>query len=151
MTALAYGDIDALVRSIWTAGWTHVDVPTFWRAQEVGVLPDPRITPHFMRNELTYGRESTIAFGGGRFANQKLKYGSVVLRVFSDTNLANDTVALGLLSDAEAVYRSLRTGAISFIGGMSGFDENDADEPLMDAGNWTMRGSLIVWQYRFTG
>ena len=152
MTALAYGDIDALVRSIWAAGWAaHPDVPTFWRAQEVGVLPDPRVTPHFMRNELTYGRETTVAFGGGRFAASKVKNGSVVMRVFSDVNLANDTVALGLLSDAEAVFRSLRTGALSFIGGMSGFDEDDSNAALVDAGNWTMRGSMVVWEYRFTG
>jgi hypothetical protein len=104
-----------------------------------------------MRNELTYGRETTVGFGGGRFANEKAKFGSVTLRVFSDTNLANDTVALGLLSDAEAVYRSLRSGSLSFIGGMSGFDASDDDEPVTDAGNWTMRGSLIVWQYRFIG
>ena len=151
MTALVYGDIDAQVRSIWAAGWTHADVPTFWRTQEAGVLPDPRVTPHFMRNELTYGRENTVGFGGGRFANEKVKHGSVVVRVFSDVNLANDTVALGLLSDAEAVFRSLRSGALSFIGGMSGFDDDDSNASLVDAGNWTMRGSLIVWQYRFNG
>jgi hypothetical protein len=150
MTGL-YTDVRALILAQWAAGWTRTDVPAHWRDNDPEPLPDPSTTPYFFRNEIDFGRERVRAFGGGRFANERVKYGSVLLRVFAARYLQTDTEALDLLWAAESIFRSTRQGNLSFIGGASGFDVDTEQKPEWEAGNWYMRASLVVFEYRFIG
>ena len=145
-----YLDIRDLVRTAWTDGWTHPTVPVFWRSQDVATLPDPRETHHWLRNELRFDQETTVAFGGGPGNNEKLKFGTLIVRVFADIEMRDDTMALRLLSDAEAIFRGQRIGSMSFYG-FSGIDGTDAGLPPRDIGNWTTGGTALNWEYRFTG
>jgi len=137
------------ILSIWTANWTHTTVPVLWRENDPEPLPDPQTSPHFLRNEIVFGRERIRAFGGGQFSNERFKYGSVIVRVFASRALQTDDTQLDLLSDAEAVFRSQRVGELTFIGDVSGYDEDASVQPPEENGNWFMRGSLIVFEYRF--
>lgn len=141
-----YRDIRDGITMLWTAGWAHSDVPVYWRSNDADPLPDPRDTSYFMRNEVDFGRETMRAFGGGRAANERAQFGSVVLRVFAGRGVGNEDTALDLMADAMQIFRSVRSGNLSFIGEGSGFDAGPTED-----GNWFMRGSLMVFEYRFTG
>jgi hypothetical protein len=137
------------IEGIWNANWAHPDVPVFWRENDSLPPEDPAVTPNFMRNEIDFGRERLIAFGGGPRANQLVKYGSIVLRVLSSRSLMSDDTTLDLLSDAEAIFRSRLEGDLAFIGGMSGYDVQA--ETGVENGVWYMRASLVVFEFRFIG
>jgi hypothetical protein len=131
--------------SIWNAAWTHSTVPVYWHANDADPVPDPSTVRHFLRNEVDFGRETVRAFGGGRFANERILTGSVLLRVFAARMERSENTLLDLMSDAIAAFRSVRTETLSFIHA-SGFDESAAED-----GNWYMRGSLVVFEYNFVG
>ena len=136
------------VVSLWDAGWLRSDVPVYWRGAGPVPLPDPNVDPlFFMDNEIDFGRETIRAFGGGRGANDRCLFGSVLLRVFSARSLMNEDDALDLMDAAAAIYRSVRTsdGNLSFIDG-SGFDVGPTED-----GNWFGRGQSVFWELRFTG
>lgn len=153
MTAGLLRTIRDQIEGIWTPAWAvnNAAVPVYWRENDTEVLPDPGVTPYFLRNEISFGRERVRAFGGGLAANERVKFGSVLVRVFAARALQNDDTALDLLSAAEGIFRSVRQGNLSFIGDSSGFDDDGTITPEWEAGNWYMRGSLIVFQYRFVG
>jgi hypothetical protein len=139
----------------WNAGWTHADVPVLWRSNEAVPQVDPfgrgRGTPHFLRNEIDFGREELAAYGGGRGANLRTQYGSLIIRAFSSTAIGDEDEALRLLSDSTAIFRGYRVqdqqgGDLSFIGTGSGFDWGPTED-----GVWFMRGYLTVFEYRFPG
>jgi hypothetical protein len=140
------------ILGLWTAGWTHTDVPVFWRSDDLEPRPDPSDTVHFFRNEVDFGREILIASGGGRFKNLKSQYGSVVLRVFTSRAIASEDAALDLFQDAMAIFRSQRLqpdqlgNDLSFVGEGSGFDTGPEED-----GSWFIRGGLMVFEYRFPG
>lgn len=146
-----YRTIRDEIESIWTANWPNPSVPVYWREADADPIPDPSVVPNWLRNEIDFGRERVRAYGGGLGANERVKFGSVIIRVFADRGALNDDTALDLLSDAEAVFRSRRTTDLSFIGEMSGFDEDAGIDPPHEDGNWFMRGSLVVFEYRFVG
>jgi hypothetical protein len=140
--------------AVWNAGWTRTDVPVLWRGDQ----PLPKIDPvngngmpHFFRNEIDFGREEIIGFGGGRFQNYRVQFGSVIMRSFTSMALGDEDEALSLLSSATAIFRSYRTqdaagGDLSFIGTGSGFDWGPTED-----GVWFTRGLLTVFEYRFPG
>lgn len=146
-----YHTIRDAIQAVWTANWTETSVPVFWRENDAEPLPDPSTTPYFLRNEIDFAHERVRAFGGGRNANERLKFGSLIVRVFAARSLQNDDLGLDLMDSAEAMYRSLKIGDLSFIGEMSGFDDTGEPIPMPESGNWFMRGSLIVFEYRFVG
>jgi hypothetical protein len=139
------------ILGLWNAGWTHSDVPTFWRSDDRDPMPDPSTAAHFLRNEVDFGAERLIAYGAGRAANLKAQFGSVVLRTFTARAVGDEDAALDLMADAMGIFRSQRItdglgNDLSFVGDGSGFDAGPTED-----GNWFMRGSLIVWEYRFRG
>ena len=73
MTAGLYRTIRDDVFAIFNAAWAHPDVPVFWRSNDLEPLPDPSDVPHFLRNEVDFGRETLVAFGAGRGANLKVQ------------------------------------------------------------------------------
>ena len=151
MTAGLYRTIRDDVLAVFDAAWAHSDVPVYWRSNDSEPLPDPSDVPHFLRNEVDFGRETLLAFGGGRGANLKVQFGSVLLRVFAARALGDEDRALDLMADAMAAFRSQRiTDAVgndlSFIGEGSGFDVAPTED-----GNWFTRGALMVFEYRFRG
>lgn len=141
-----YLTIQQAVISLWTPAWTHPEVPVYWRFNDADPLPDPSDVAHFMRNEVDYGRERLMAFGGGRLANERSQFGSVILRVFASRAQRSEDTALDLMADAVGVFRSQRVGDLSFIGEGSGFIDGPSDD-----GNWFVRGCLVVFEYRFLG
>jgi hypothetical protein len=148
---------DAVIER-WNAEWKHTDVTVSWRDNTVIPALDPAFggrdgdgTPHFFRNEIDFGRESIIAFGMGRGQNQRVQYGSVVLRLFTSILIGDEDEALDLLHDATSVFRSYRTidrdgNDLSVIGEGSGFDWGPDEN-----GIWFVRGQLTVFEYRFLG
>ena len=153
MTVGLYRAIRDDILALFNAGWTHPDVPVFWRSDDLEPRPDPSDVAHFMRNEVDFGRETILAYGGGRATNLKAQFGSVNLRIFTARATANEDEALDLMHDAMAAFRSQRVvgsytvgSDLSFVGDGSGFDAGPTED-----GNWFMRGALIVFQYRFRG
>jgi hypothetical protein len=145
------------IMAAWNLGWTHPDVPVFWNSNSPLPDPDPLGgnghpgSPHFFRNDIDFGREEIIAFGGGRNANLRVQYGSVIMRSFTSVVLQDEDTSLQLMSAAMAVWRGYRStdaqgNDLSFIGSGSGFDSGPTDD-----GVWFMRGSLAVFEYRFPG
>lgn len=137
--------------AIWNAGWTHPEVPVYWRSDDPQPLPDPFTTQHFFRNEVDFGGEEIEAYGSGRGANLKVQRGSVIIRCFTSRTIGTEDLALDLLSDAAAMFRSYREtdgigNDLSFIGRGSGFDWGPGED-----GNWFMRSTLFVFEYRFLG
>jgi hypothetical protein len=146
-----YRQIRDNCETTWNASWTHPDVPVFWRSDDAQPLPDPQSTQHFFRNEIDFGGEETDAIGGGRGNNLKVQRGSVVLRCFTSRTIGTEDLALDLLSDGVAIFRSYRGtdtagGDLSFIGRGSGFDWGPGED-----GNWFMRSVIVVFEYRFLG
>lgn len=141
-----YLTIQQEIIDIWTAAWTHNDVSVYWRFNDADPLPDPSTATHFMRNEIDFGRELLMAFGSGRFSNERSQFGSVILRVFTSRAQRSEDVALELMADAVGIFRSQRVGNLSFIGEGSGFIESPSED-----GNWFVRGCVVVWEYRFQG
>lgn len=141
-----YLTISNEIISLWNSGWTHVGVPAYWRANDADPLPDPSSISHFLRNEVDFGRERMMAYGAGRFGNERSQFGSVLLTVWADRALRSEDTALELLADGMAIFRSVRSNELSFIGEGSGFTM----EPSED-GNWFVRGAQLVFEYRFIG
>jgi hypothetical protein len=147
------------VQAAWNASWTRTDVPVLWRENEPLPLIDPISgssngnafgLPYFFRNEIDFGREEIVGFGGGRFRNFRIQYGSVILRNFSSVTVGNEDEALRLISAATNIFRSYRVQQddwdLSFIGSGSGFDWGPTEN-----GVWFLRGCLEVFEFRFPG
>ena len=151
MTTGLYRTIRDDIVALFDAAWAHPDVPVYWRSNDFEPLPDPSDVPHFLRNEVDFGRETLAAFGGGVGANLRIQFGSVLIRVFAARALGDEDHALDLMANATAAFRSQRiTDAagndLSFIGEGSGFDVQPTED-----GNWFTRGALVVFEYRFRG
>jgi hypothetical protein len=147
--------IKQAIMDAWDDTWTRTDVPVLWRQND----PVPRIdpitggvngTPYFFRNEVEFGREEVIGFGGGRGRNFRAQYGSVVIRSFTSILLGDEDEGLKLIADATEIYRSYRKQQdewdLTFIGSGSGFDWGPTEN-----GVWFMRGCLQVYEFRFPG
>jgi hypothetical protein len=147
--------IKQAIMEAWDNVWTRTDVPVLWRQND----PVPRIdpitggtngTPYFFRNEVEFGREEVIGFGGGRGRNFRAQYGSVVIRSFTSILLGDEDEGLKLIADATEIYRSYRKQQdewdLTFIGSGSGFDWGPTEN-----GVWFMRGCLQVYEFRFPG
>ena len=152
MTAGLHRSLRDDILALWTAAAIDPTVPVYWRTDDFEPLPDPSTVPHFFRNEVSFGREKVMAFGGGNGKNLKAQFGSVVMRLFTARALGSEDVALDLMSAGLAAFRSKRITAdalgndLSFVGDGSGFDQGQTED-----GNWFMRGSLMVYEYRFLG
>lgn len=145
--------ISADVLALFNLNWSHPTVPVFWRADDLDPRPDPSQVANYMRNSLLFGPEKMMAYGGGRGANLKSKFGQVEFLVFAARGLSEEDTLLDLLSDAVASLRSQRVvgsygvgSDLSFIGDGSGFDVGPTED-----GNWFVRGERITFEYRFTG
>lgn len=141
----------------WNAGWTHTDVPVFWNSNSPVPDPDPLGdsnhpgSVNFFRNEIDFGDVEPVAYGGGAGANLYAQRGSVIMRSFTSALAQDEDASLQLMSAAMALWRGYRVtdshgNDLSFVGSGSGFDQGPTDD-----GVWFMRGSLAVFEYRFTG
>ena len=150
-----YGVIKRAIVAAWDEGWTHTDVPVLWRENE----PLPRIDPitggtggmpYYFRNQVEFGSEEIIGFGGGRGRNFRAQRGSVIIRSFASVLIGDEDQALRMISDATAIFRSYRKQQddwdLSFIGSGSGVDWGPNEN-----GVWFQRGCLEVFEFRFTG
>lgn len=150
MTAGLHRTIRDDILSRWTAAWSS-DVPVLWRSNDPQPNLDPSSVPHFLRNEVDFGREVVLAFGAGRGTNSRSQFGSVIFRCFTSRTLGDEDDGLDLLSSAMAVFRSYRAtdgsgNDLSFIGDGTGIDTGPEED-----GVWAIRGGLIVFEYRFSG
>lgn len=141
-----YRTIRDEIKSVWDTTWAHPDVPVYWRSNDADVLTDPSDETHFVRIEFEPGRERVMAFGGGRFANERSQFGSIIISLWTARSVQNEDAALDLMADATSVFRSFSNGVLSFIGEGSGFIQGPSED-----GNWFVRTTQVVFQYRFTG
>lgn len=141
-----YNTIQDAIAGLWDAGWTHTDVPAYWRANDADPTPDPATTAYFFRNEVQFGRDAMRAFGGGRGQNERAQFGSVLLYAFVSRAERDQRRLLSLLADGASIFRSVRQGNLSFIGDPSGFDQGPTED-----GNWFVMGVQFVFEFRFVG
>jgi len=149
-----YRSIQEDIQGIWTAGWTHdpAVIPVRWRVNDVELDIDPSSFSHFLRNEVDFGAERIIGFGGGRNSATRVQFGSVNIHAFSARDVRSETLLLDYLHDATSIFRSKRIagsyagGDLSFIGEGSGFESS-----ITEDGNWYHRGAMLVFEYRFHG
>lgn len=148
-----YGSIETDIQTLFAGAWSHADVPVYWRTNDLDPMPDPSTIAHFIRATVLFGSETTIAFGAGRLANQKIQFGMVEFVGFAGRARVSETTLLDLLADAMSALRSKRSAGtyaggsdLSFTGDGSGFHV-DPEE----TGNWFIRGVRAAFEYRFIG
>ena len=134
------------VQAVWSTHWPGpATVPVLWHSNGLETVPDAADTTHWLHLAVEFAEERLVAFGGGRLANDRMLRGSVVIRVLAARGTGEDT-ALALLSDAVAVFRSRRVGALSVLG-----DAVLPEPGASEDGLWWIRSALAVFEFRFQG
>ena len=134
------------IRAVWDAHWPHGDVyRVIWHENAHPDTPTAGEVAHWLHAHIEFGREEMRAFGGGPLANERLWFGAVAVRVFSETGIGED-VTLDLLDAAVVALRARRAGDLTFVGQTIGI----ADTSRVN-GAWYARGASIPFQYRFQG
>jgi hypothetical protein len=142
-----YADAITLIKALWTAHWPAPSgVAVFWHENTETIVPDdPEATPIWLHLAVEFDADEIRGFGGGRLANDRALYGSIVLRVFAARGTGEAT-ALDHLASATAAFRSRRSGGLSCIG--------DSAFPAPQAtlnGLWWQRSALVSFEYRYQG
>lgn len=142
-------DCQRRVKALWEEKWPgygHLTVPVLWNNNVQNLpIPEQADTPFWLHLEVDFGVEELVAFGNGRFRNERRLYGALSVRTFSAIN-TNDQFGLQLLDDALAVYRSERRDTLSFIGDIGSMDEGGAED-----GAWYERSARLMFEFRFSG
>lgn len=134
------------IRAVWDAHWPHGDTyRVVWHENAHPDTPTPGEVVHWLHAHVEFSREEMRAFGGGALANERLWFGAVAVRVFSETGIGED-VTLDLLDAAVVAFRARRAGNLTFVGPIVGI----ADASRVN-GAWYSRGASIPFQYRFQG
>lgn len=154
-----YLTVTNTIRNAWTDRWPRADVPVLWRSNDPLPHPDPIFrnnnagggVAHYFRNEIDFGLEEVAEYSGGRGANIRVQYGSLLMRCFTSLMIDNEIEALGLISVASNLFRSYRVidangCSLNFIESGTGLDWAPTED-----GVWFMRGLLAVFQFRFPG
>jgi hypothetical protein len=135
--------IDA-IETMWTANYAGSD-PVVWHHNANGAAPSAASTATWLHLAVEFADERIVAFGGGRFNNERRLRGSVVIRAIGRRGAGEGDI-LDALDEAVAVFRSRRTGDLSFIGDMV------MPEPGASAdGIWWVRSAIATFEYRFLG
>lgn len=135
----------AAVQGVWTANPWGRSEPVVWDQNTNDMAPSAATSPHWLSMEIEFAEEDVIAFGGGRFQNERRLRGSVVLRGYAQRG-RGETTLMAMLDAAQAVFRSRRSGDLSFLGPMV------MPEPGADAkGIWRVRTAIAPFEYRFRG
>ena len=134
------------IRAVWDAHWPHGDAyRVIWHENAHPDTPTPGEVAHWLHAHIEFAREEMRAFGGGSLANERLWFGAVAVRVFSEAGIGED-VTLDLLDAAVVALRARRAGDLTFVGQIIGI----ADTSRVN-GAWYSRGASIPFQYRFQG
>lgn len=134
----------AAVEAMWTANWGGAQ-PVVWHQNERDAAPPAATTATWLHLAVEFADEGVMAFGGGRFDNERRLRGSVVIRALARRG-TGEAAALAALDAAVAVFRSRSTGTLSFFGDML------MPEPGASAdGIWWVRSAIAVFQFRFRG
>lgn len=132
------------IEGVWTANWARSE-PVRWHQNTRDAAPDAATYPAWVHLSVEFAEEAVVAFGGGRFDNERRLRGSVVIRALAERGRGEDT-QLAVLDAAMAAFRSQRSGNLSFVGA------NVMPEPGASAdGNWWVRSGIAVFEYRFRG
>ncbi len=142
-------EVIRIVQTAWAANWPHggtyrVDWASNLNLQQ----PDPGTATHWLHITVRFGRERIRGFGGGDRRNDRLKGGWVEIRCYSAAGYTED-VTLQLLSDALKVFRSQRSGTLSFTGGTRPVGAAGSAGEV--DGKWWVRGAAVPFEYRFLG
>lgn len=142
----AIADSVAAITARWTAAWVPVTgVPVVWHQNLSDAAPVAPAGAHWLHLAVEHSSDEMVAFGGGRGANERELQGAVAIRVLAKRG-AGETTQLQLLDSALDVFRSYRSGALSFLGA-TGLDQPGASSD----GLWWVRSGIAVFVYRFRG
>jgi hypothetical protein len=134
----------AAVEAMWAANWAGAE-PVVWHQNANDAAPPAGTEQHWLHLSVEFAEEAIVAFGGGRFQNERRLRGSVVIRGFAQRGRGEDTL-LAMLDAAVAVFRSRRDGDLSFLGTMI------MPEPGASSnGIWWVRTAIAPFEYRFRG
>lgn len=134
----------AAIEAMWAANWARSE-PVVWHQNTNDAAPPAGTDQHWLHLSVEFAEESVVAFGGGRFNNERRLRGSVVIRGFAQRGRGEDTL-FAMLDAAVAVFRSRRDGDLSFIGTMI------MPEPGASSnGIWWIRSAIASFEYRFRG
>jgi hypothetical protein len=138
--------IRAEIKAVWDARWSHGETyRVIWHENAHPDTPTPGEVQHWLHLHTEFSREEMRAFGGGSLANERLWFGAVAVRVFSEVGIGED-VTLDLLDAAVVALRARRAGNLSFTGPIVGIADTSRSN-----GAWYSRGASIPFQYRFQG
>lgn len=143
---MAHAAAIAAVQALWTTYWPHgTTYDVIWRSNALDVMPQPGADPTWVELDVQFLVERTMAVGSGLRANEKHLSGRVMITVHAALG-SGETTSLALLDAALDVFRSRRSGALSFIG--------DAVFPMpgpSEDGLWWDRSAVAAFTYRFQG
>lgn len=134
----------AAVEAMWTANWAG-SVPVRWHHNTTDAAPAAATTPVWLRLAVEFADETVVAFGGGRFGNERRLRGSVVIRGLARRGTAEADM-LAALDAAVAVFRSRREGSLGFFADMVMPEPGASGD-----GIWWIRSAIAVFEFRFTG
>lgn len=133
------------IEGVWTANpWGRAE-PVVWHQNTRDAAPSAASTQHWLHISVEFAEESVVAFGGGRRNNERRLRGSVVLRGFAQRGRGEDTL-LAMLDASMDVFRSRRSGDLSFVGTMVMPEPGASGD-----GVWWVRSAIATFEYRFRG
>jgi hypothetical protein len=141
-------DCQRRVKALWEEKWPVYGhpYPVLWNNNVQNLpIPEQAETDYWLHMEVDFGVEQLVAFGNGRFSNERRLYAMLGVRVFSAIS-TSDTFGLQLLDDALKVYRSERRDTLSFIGDIGSMDEGGTED-----GAWYERSARLMFEFRFSG
>jgi len=144
--ASVYGAAVAAVSAMWAARWpSPAGVPVRWHSNTDEQTPSRADTLHWLHLSVEFEDEAQIAFAAGAGGGERELSGTVVVRVLAARG-AGETACLELLDAALGVFRSQRSGPLSFIGSMALQQPGASDD-----GAWWIRSGICAFTYRFRG
>lgn len=144
MTGSPYSDCDEAIKNVWNANWVvSPTIAVLWGDQ--WVANDIDATKRSWLNlQIIYTDEMIRAFGGGRFDNDRVIVGSVIVTVYVRVGTA-DEFLYSVFDDAMNVFRSRRVGNLSFSAVATMLD----NPPRF--GVWRGQSAMIPFEWRFRG
>jgi len=132
------------IETMWAAHWARLE-PVVWHQNTRDAAPSAATTQHWLWLSVEFAEEAVVAFGGGRRNNERRLRGSVVMRGFAQRGRGEDTL-LAMLDAAVDVFRSRRSGDLSFVGTMIMPEPGASGD-----GIWWIRTAIAPFEYRFRG
>lgn len=139
-----FTDCEQAIRDVFNTHWTASDTILVMWSDEWAATDIAPTHNQWINVQILYTDETVRAFGGGRFDNERLLSGVVIVSAYAKVGKGEDAL-LPLFDDVVKVFRSRRVGNLSFSSSATMLDT----PPRI--GIWRGRSAMIPFEWRFRG